>query len=233
MAILASAIGLEPSARWASASASFTPQNIFRRKQRRRSNQLVTNLKEAYHARIEKLDWMGDDTKKEALKKLDTYTIKVGYPDHPRDYSKLAIDARRSHRQCEALRGGRTGHSTADDFSGRSIATDWGMTPQTNDAYNGSLRDIVFPAGILQPPMFDAECRSRDQLWRGRRRDRPRTDARIRRSGPQDRCVRNVARLVDGEGRGDIQGASRGARRAVFEVRAAARRKSKRRTDDG
>lgn len=52
---------------------------------------LVNNLKAAYRARIEKLDWMGADTKKEALKKLDTYTIKVGYPDHGRDYSKLVI----------------------------------------------------------------------------------------------------------------------------------------------
>ena len=52
---------------------------------------LVTNLKAAYRARIEKLDWMGPETKKEALKKLDTYTIKVGYPDHARDYSKLTI----------------------------------------------------------------------------------------------------------------------------------------------
>src|SRR5207244_5514752 len=54
---------------------------------------LVTNLKTAYRARIEKLDWMGPETKKEALKKLDTYTIKVGYPDHPRDYSMLVIRA--------------------------------------------------------------------------------------------------------------------------------------------
>src|SRR5262249_36430065 len=54
---------------------------------------LVDNLKAAYRARIEKLDWMGPETKKEALKKLDTYTIKVGYPDHARDYSKLTIKA--------------------------------------------------------------------------------------------------------------------------------------------
>src|SRR5678816_3277108 len=50
---------------------------------------LVANLKAAYHARIEKLDWMGAATKQEALKKLETYTIKVGYPDHARDYSCL------------------------------------------------------------------------------------------------------------------------------------------------
>ncbi len=53
---------------------------------------LVANLKAAYRVRIEKLDWMGPQTRQEALRKLDTYTIKVGYPDHPRDYSKV-VDA--------------------------------------------------------------------------------------------------------------------------------------------
>lgn len=116
--------------------------------------ELVANLKDAYHARIEKLDWMGEETKKEALKKLDTYTIKVGYPDHPRDYSKLAIkpdDLTGNVKRCAQLDWAfYTGR-----FYGPVDKTDWGMTPQTNDAYNGSLRDIVFPAGILQPPIFD------------------------------------------------------------------------------
>jgi putative endopeptidase len=118
---------------------------------------LVENLKTAYHARIERLDWMGDATKKEALKKLDTYTIKVGYPDHPRDYSKLVIrddDLLGNVRRCAeadwAFQLGR--------FEGPVDRSDWGMTPQTNDAYNGSLRDIVFPAAILQAPMFDANA---------------------------------------------------------------------------
>lgn len=116
--------------------------------------ELVANLKDAYQARIEKLDWMGDETKKEALKKLDTYTIKVGYPDHPRDYSKLMIkadDLVGNVKRCAQLDWAfYTGR-----FYGPVDKTDWGMTPQTNDAYNGSLRDIVFPAGILQPPIFD------------------------------------------------------------------------------
>ena len=118
---------------------------------------LVANLKDAYRARIEKLDWMGPETKKEALKKLDTYTIKVGYPDRPRDYSKLVIradDLVGNVKQCAHLDWDfYTGR-----FSGPVDRTDWSMTPQTNDAYNGSLRDIVFPAGILQPPIFDLEA---------------------------------------------------------------------------
>jgi putative endopeptidase len=119
--------------------------------------ELVANLKAAYRARIEKLDWMGAETKKEALKKLDTYTIKVGYPDHPRDYSKLVIqkdDLVGNVKRCAQL--------DWDFYTGRFFGpvdrTDWTMTPQTNDAYNGSLRDIVFPAGILQPPVFDADA---------------------------------------------------------------------------
>ncbi len=116
--------------------------------------ELVTNLKAAYHARIEKLDWMGPATKQEALKKLETYTIKVGYPDHARDYSAVVV-------RDDDLIGNVTRAAQADwsffvaRLNGPVDRLDWTMTPQTNDAYNGSLRDIVFPAGILQPPIFD------------------------------------------------------------------------------
>ncbi len=119
--------------------------------------ELVTNLKAAYHARIEKLDWMSAATKQEALKKLETYTIKVGYPDHPRDYSGLVV------RDDDLI--GNVTRAAAADWSfyvarvdGPVDLLDWSMTPQTNDAYNGSLRDIVFPAGILQPPIFDVNA---------------------------------------------------------------------------
>src|SRR5262249_31557846 len=91
------------------------------------------------------------------LKKLDTYNIKVGYPDNPRDYSKLVV-------RDDDLVGDvkRAAEADWDFYSGRVFGpvdkSDWGMTPQTNDAYNGSLRDIVFPAAILQAPMFDANA---------------------------------------------------------------------------
>jgi putative endopeptidase len=118
---------------------------------------LVADLKAAYRARIQKLDWMSDATKKEALKKLDTYTIKVGYPDHPRDYATLEIKP-------DDLVGNVRNAAYLDwsfyrrRYDGPVDRSDWGMTPQTNDAYNGLLRDIVFPAGILQAPMFDANA---------------------------------------------------------------------------
>jgi putative endopeptidase len=115
---------------------------------------LVVNVKAAMRARLERLDWMGPATKLEALKKLDTYQIKVGYPDHPRDYSALVI-------RTDDLVGNvrRAGEGDWKFYSSRLKGpvdrSDWSMTPQTNDAYNGSLRDIVFPAGILQSPLFD------------------------------------------------------------------------------
>jgi putative endopeptidase len=118
---------------------------------------LVLNLKAAYRARIEHLDWMGPQTKTRALEKLDTYAIKVGYPDTPRDYSHLVI------RDDDVL--GNVQRTAAADWQfhvarlpGPVDRSEWAMTPQTNDAYNGSLRDIVFPAGILQPPIFDANA---------------------------------------------------------------------------
>src|SRR6202035_1836482 len=98
---------------------------------------LVGHLKAAYRARLENLDWMSAATKAEALKKLDTYNIKVGYPAHPRDYSKLVIrdddligDVRRAAMADWRFYVARLGGPVDRD--------DWSMTPQTNDAYNGS-----------------------------------------------------------------------------------------------
>ncbi|PYL84572.1 MAG: peptidase M13 [Verrucomicrobia bacterium] len=88
---------------------------------------LVTNLMAAYRSRIQKLDWMDDNTKEQALQKLDTYTIKVGYPDHTRDYSKLVV------RKDDLIRNvRRAAQADWDFYSGRFNGpvdkTDWGMT---------------------------------------------------------------------------------------------------------
>ena len=118
---------------------------------------LVADLKTAYRARIQKLDWMSPATKTEALKKLAAYNVKVGYPDKPRDYSKVVI------RDDDLI--GNVRRAAEADWAfyvarqnGPVDRQDWGMTPQTNDAYNGSLIDIVFPAVILQPPIFDPDA---------------------------------------------------------------------------
>jgi putative endopeptidase len=131
--------------------------NDFKPQTKAKAQAMVANLMAAFHARLEKLDWMSPETKAEALKKLDTYTVKVGYPDHQRDYSNVTISR-------DDLIGDVRNAAKADwDFYvtrsfGLVDRTDWQMTPQTVDAYNGSLRDIVFPAAILQPPEFDPEA---------------------------------------------------------------------------
>jgi len=118
---------------------------------------LVADLKSAYAARIQALDWMSPATKTEALKKLAAYNVKVGYPDVARDYSKVVI-------RDDDLVGNVRAAAAADwafytaRRNGPVDRGDWAMTPQTNDAYNGGLIDIVFPAGILQPPIFDADA---------------------------------------------------------------------------
>jgi putative endopeptidase len=117
-------------------------------------NSLVDALTASYRARLEKLDWMSDATRAEAIRKLETYSVKIGYPDHPRDYSGLDI-------RSEDLAGDVRRAALWDwMFNVKRLPqpvdrSDWVLTPQTNNAYNGDLRDIQFPAAILQPPMFD------------------------------------------------------------------------------
>ena len=119
--------------------------------------ELIPHLKAALRARIEALDWMAPATKMEALKKLDTYNIKVGYPDRGRDYSIVEI-------RDDDLVGNVCRAANADwaffvkGLSDPVDRSEWCMTPQTVNAYNGLLRDIVFPAGFLQPPIFDANA---------------------------------------------------------------------------
>jgi putative endopeptidase len=118
---------------------------------------MVANITQTYRRRLERLDWMSDKTRAEALRKLDTYTVKVGYPDRPRDYSGVVI------KDDDLI--GNVRRAAAADWAfyvarsaGSVDKSDWEMTPQTVDAYNGTLRDIVFPAAILQPPGFDANA---------------------------------------------------------------------------
>src|SRR5690606_17976863 len=120
-----------------------------------RMTKLVDNLLKAYEESIKNLDWMTEETKKEALKKLKLFTPKIGYPDKWRDYSALKV-----------VKGDIYGNQVrATEFEyNRQLAklgkpvdrTEWGMTPQTVNAYyNPTLNEIVFPAAILQPPFFD------------------------------------------------------------------------------
>ncbi|HEY5895306.1 MAG TPA: M13 family metallopeptidase [Chthoniobacterales bacterium] len=115
---------------------------------------LVAALRRALRERIAAATWMGDATKKAAFAKLDQFTVKMGYPDKWRDYSSLLID--RNSYVTNVLRGNEFEVRRTLAKIGKPVdRTEWLMTPQTVNAYyNPSMNEIVFPAGILQPPFF-------------------------------------------------------------------------------
>lgn len=120
---------------------------------------LVENLRNALGKHIIHLSWMSDDTKLQALKKLNATTVKIGYPDKWKDYSNLDIDPAFSYWE--------NMHNAEMWLRGEYLAkwgkpvdrTEWDMTPQTINAYANALNnEIVFPAGILQAPFYDPEA---------------------------------------------------------------------------
>ena len=125
---------------------------------KQRAEELVNNLRAAYKTRIENLPWMSDATKQKALEKWATFVPKIGYPDKWRDWSGLTLSPDNYYANVQA----------ADKFNydyhiakiGKPVdRTEWGMTPQTVNAYyNAQQNEIVFPAAILQPPFFDAKA---------------------------------------------------------------------------
>ena len=120
---------------------------------------LVENLRNALGKHIIHLPWMSDDTKVQALKKLNAITVKIGYPDKWKDYSALEIDPSLSYWE-----NVHNAQKWAQDQElakwGKPVdRTEWGMTPQTINAYyNPPNNEIVFPAGILQAPFFDPQA---------------------------------------------------------------------------
>ena len=121
--------------------------------------ELVRQLQISLGQHIDSLAWMSDSTKAYAHKKLAAFTIKIGYPDKWKDYSTLNIDPALSYY--ENLRTASTWY-TADNLSRLGQPTDpdeWGMTPQTVNAYyDPTTNEICFPAAILQPPFFNADA---------------------------------------------------------------------------
>ena len=128
---------------------TFTPQA------KARALKMVDNLRTALREDIQGLGWMSGPTKDQALAKLDAFTRKIGYPDRWRDYSALTIepdeyaeDLRHANEFAEARNWAKYGKPVD--------RSEWGMTPPTVNAYyNASMNEIVFPAGILQPPFFN------------------------------------------------------------------------------
>ncbi|MBF5046557.1 M13 family metallopeptidase [Aggregicoccus sp. 17bor-14] len=119
---------------------------------------MVKDLLASMGDTIQGLDWMGPQTKKQALEKLATFNPKIGYPDKWKDYSSVKVD--RAHHWENVVAGRKFAMRDALSTVNRPVDRGrWDITPPTSDAYyNPSLNEIVFPAGILQPPAFSMEA---------------------------------------------------------------------------
>ncbi|HXP51768.1 MAG TPA: M13 family metallopeptidase [Bacteroidia bacterium] len=118
-------------------------------------NEMVSNVIAAYKQRINQVSWMSPETKKYALQKLDKITLKLCYPDKWKDYSTLEI--KRDAWVLNSFRINEFEFNYELNKLGKPVdRTEWGMSPQTVNAYyNPSMNEIVFPAAIMQPPFFD------------------------------------------------------------------------------
>lgn len=125
---------------------------------RTRIRELVANLRVAFEQSIDSLDWMGPQTKEEAKRKLAAFSVKVGYPDKWRDYSRL--DVRPDDLLGNLRRVNEFEFLRQMDRLGKPVdRSEWGMTPQTVNAYySPPMNEIVFPAAILQPPFFNLQA---------------------------------------------------------------------------
>ncbi|WP_043689938.1 M13 family metallopeptidase [Luteimonas huabeiensis] len=123
-----------------------------------RMEELVGNLREALKLRLEKLTWMGEETKRKAMAKWETFTPKIGYPDTWRDWSGL--ETGRDSYIANVLAANEFNYKYDLAKIGKPVDRgEWFMSPQTVNAYyNPQANEIVFPAGILQPPFFDPDA---------------------------------------------------------------------------
>jgi endothelin-converting enzyme len=130
----------------------------FRPEAKARMEALVANLREAYRLGIDRLEWMGPETRKEAQAKLARFTPKIGYPNRWRDYAQLEI--RNDDLAGNVMRAFLHENTYQLRKAGQPIDPEqWGMTPQTVNAYYNPVRnEIVFPAAILQPPFFNLDA---------------------------------------------------------------------------
>ncbi len=140
------------------ALGQFYVQQYFPPEAKARALELVHNLMAALREDLSTLDWMSPATRQQALHKLDAMNIKIGYPDKWRDYSAFRVD--RGPYVDNVTRGDTFEQARDLAKIGKPVdRTEWGMTPPTVNAYYTPLHnEIVFPAGILQPPFFDAKA---------------------------------------------------------------------------
>ncbi|MBC7750906.1 MAG: M13 family peptidase [Candidatus Saccharibacteria bacterium] len=133
-------------------------EQYFPAENKARMEKLVSNLITAYRQSINTLDWMSAGTKKEAQKKLDKLVVKIGYPNKWRNYDQLEI--KKDQLVANIMRSSQFEYQRQINKLGKPVnREEWGMTPQTVNAYyNPSMNEIVFPAAILQPPFFHADA---------------------------------------------------------------------------
>lgn len=131
---------------------TFTPQA------KARAQEMVKNLITALRANLSTLSWMNDETRKRAIAKLDAFVRKIGFPDKWRDYE--ALEVKRGAYYNNAVSANEFEFRRGVGKIGKPLdRTEWGMTPPTVNAYyNPSMNEIVFPAGILQPPFYDPQA---------------------------------------------------------------------------
>ena len=132
---------------------------VFPPEAKKKAQEMVENIKFGFADRIKRLDWMSDSTKKKALKKLSAFTVKIGFPDKWKNYNGLIVERvpDKSSYYDNILNALRYQVREKIHRLGQPVDKDvWDMTPQTaNASYNPQFNEIVFPAGILQPPFYD------------------------------------------------------------------------------
>ncbi|MCX6186611.1 MAG: M13 family metallopeptidase, partial [Bacteroidetes bacterium] len=133
-------------------------EKAFSQKSKQRVNVILDNISAAFKSRLQKLDWMSSETKLKAMDKLAGFTRKLGYPDKWKDYTKLIITENSYFEN--HLNENQFSFNEMIDKMGKPVdRTEWGMLPQTVNAYyNPQNNEIVFPAAIMQPPFFNANA---------------------------------------------------------------------------
>ncbi len=133
-------------------------KKYFPESSKKKVSEMIENVRSVYGERIDKLTWMSDSTKAMAHKKLASFTYKIGYPDKWKDYSSIQIEKDKLVEN--TISASLYQHKENVDKIGKPVdKTEWGMTPQTVNAYYNPLNnEVVFPAGILQPPFYNANA---------------------------------------------------------------------------
>ena len=120
------------------------------------AEKMISNIIKAFQIRIEKLDWMGEETKSKAIEKLNKFTVKIAYPDEWEDYSKLKVEEKNNFAENMLAVSKWNRHNNLSEIGKPVDKSEWGMPPQTVNAYFNPLNnEIVFPAAILQPPFYN------------------------------------------------------------------------------